>query len=420
MKLLTDDRLNLLRKRTIETFFKLFGLVLVVIMTLRLFQANYLHAGISLGLFLTMLAFFYYNKKEYKRYSIHSFCFITTAILGFMALFGTESETFSTSVLVLHMVSFMLVLPNPKLVLLHAISCVGIIILSLIKTGMPFMEYAPFILVICSFGFVFKFFVEFLEEQDRALELALTTSEASAQKLKKLNTDLVNSNEELRTYNQILSHDLKAPIRTISSFSALLKTNVTFNEEKYAEYFHFIEKSAKRMDNLVNDLLVFHNLDNREYRKQSVSVKKEASRIIDNYLMGRPENEVRVTIESIPEIHANEALVSIVLDNLISNAIKYQPKVEDHTPEIKISARKDSEFTEIIFEDNGIGIEREYEKNLFTPFKRFHNVYEYEGSGLGLSICKRVMKKTGGHIEYVRTNTKGATFKIKFPNHQPQ
>jgi len=125
--------------------------------------------------------------------------------------------------------------------------------------------------------------------------------------------------------------------------------------------------------------------------------------------------EVAFEVGKLPEVTGNQQLLRTLFHNLISNAIKYQPKCKpNYIPKISINSSDDSNYHFIIVSDNGIGIKEEYIENLFTPFKRFHTNSEYEGTGLGMSICRKVMQKHGSSIELLETSTNGSKFKLAF------
>ena len=410
------NRLDELSTKTIETYFNAFTIVLIIVIGLRLWEGNYFHASICIACMLAIIGIRFFNGAGYEKNSLTFFCFFTSICLGAIAVYGTESKLFSIGMICLHMASFVVVLRSKTLRTIHIGSCLAIVILSFHNLGMALVEYTPFILVFLAFSLVFLFFVEFLESQDLALGNALKEAKQSAEKLSQLNQTLLSNNYELKTYNQIMSHDLKAPLRTISSFSSLLRRRVDFKEEKHEEYFQFIETSAKRMDCLINELLLFHNLDEGGIGLKMVSLSTELNKIMKSHKSHLGEVKISINKDELPDLYCNQVFVNIVLSNLISNGLKYQPaNSESHVPEISVWANELANATEVYVKDNGIGIEKNYVKDLFKPFKRFHNESTYEGTGLGLPICQKVMEKLNGSIQLVESSNSGTTFKLSFP-----
>jgi signal transduction histidine kinase len=208
-------------------------------------------------------------------------------------------------------------------------------------------------------------------------------------------------NEELEELSHISSHDLKEPLRTISNFSQLIRTK--HQEEipdQVSEYLKFIENGIERMNTLLNDLTSYSLLESPEERILS---KIDLNQVYNNvcYDLNAIISSKNVDISSgnLPIINAHQGHMNILFQNLISNGIKFQPKKDNHKIKIKIRVNSNKEFHIIEFEDNGIGIEPENAESIFAKFKRLNNNADYQGTGLGLTICKKIVEYYHGSIQ---------------------
>lgn len=252
----------------------------------------------------------------------------------------------------------------------------------------------------------------FIEKQESKLANSLNT-----QKL--LNSTLKDRNKTLNTFSHIMSHDLKAPLRNTVSFIQLIRKKFQFENEKQKQYFQIIEDSTKEMKVLIDELLLYQKVESEAITFESIELKNLISELSSNIQKGPLNKKLQIDISTLPKINGNSILLKALFSNLISNSIKFQPKEKDnHTPIIKIwSYENMPKYFEIFISDNGIGIQEEYINNLFQPFKRYHSKKEYEGTGLGMSICKSVMERHSGFIELSKTS--GCTFKLTFPKMKP-
>ncbi len=220
----------------------------------------------------------------------------------------------------------------------------------------------------------------------------------------------IDSNLQLENFAYIASHDLKAPLRTIGNFAQLLKRkrqeHLSFEEE---EYMNFIIDGVKDMNHLINDLLIYSKINSTENTVSILNLPHILNNVIRNLDAIISETKAKIIINEIPEsIIANKTKITQLFQNLIANGIKFQKK--DNHPEIKISCEKVAENWIFKVSDNGIGIESQYHDQIFSLFKRLHGKAEYEGSGIGLAYCKRVVEKHGGDIWLNSEKDKGTTF----------
>lgn len=237
-------------------------------------------------------------------------------------------------------------------------------------------------------------------------------------KQKKLIAELKESNQELEFYSQMMSHDLVAPINTIKGFSELLKREHPITDTKAGILVDHIYNSAEDLKALTKEILLLSQLGAEEYKKEEVYLSDIINNVkkILSFEIAQKNVEFQL-IKTNQKMLSWESGLKIVIQNLMTNAIKYQPlEPMTHIPVIKISMTSLEENYIIEFSDNGIGIDRTYHNDLFVPFKRFHNANQYKGTGLGLTITKKVINKLGGEICLLDKGTLGGcTFSISIP-----
>ncbi|MBY0486554.1 MAG: PAS domain S-box protein [Flavobacteriaceae bacterium] len=224
--------------------------------------------------------------------------------------------------------------------------------------------------------------------------------QAEDAKLKYLK-EIEHKNEELEQFTYIASHDLQEPLRSLISFTSLLKEEYSGKiDDTFDIYNNFITSASKRMETLVKGLLDYSRLG-----KEKLLVTLNCNEILDNVI-----TDLNVTIiASRAEITIDEML----FQNLISNAIKFAKK--DQPPKIHISAVQEGNAWLFSVKDNGIGIDEKHKDKIFIIFKRLHNRADYEGTGIGLSHCKKIVNLHGGKIWVESQLNEGSTFKFLLP-----
>jgi PAS domain S-box-containing protein len=239
--------------------------------------------------------------------------------------------------------------------------------------------------------------------------------------------ELERSNESLQQFASIASHDLKEPLRKMSMYSDMI---LTLEQNKLSEASHAslekVKASSIRMQNMIEDILSFSSITNFS-RKQRVSLKKillEALDILDDMIR---ERNAEIKYDDLPEMVVVSSQIRQLFQNLIANAIKFSKK--DVAPVIEIthhfvnniegngsSVETASQYLVISISDNGIGFKQGYSEKIFELFARLHSRAAYEGSGLGLSICKRITENHGGTIRAISQPDQGATFIVTIPD----
>jgi len=234
------------------------------------------------------------------------------------------------------------------------------------------------------------------------------------EQVKQRTEELAKSNEDLKQFAYVASHDLREPLRMISSFLQLLERRYKDQlDEDANEFIGFAVDGAKRLDKMIMDLLEYSRVANKEIQFTDVDLEEVIDQIKSNLNVLIEENNAQITYESLPIIPSDENQMVILLQNLIGNAIKYR---REEIPKIHVSAEKQGNQYVFSVEDNGIGIDPQHLERIFTIFKRLHNHTEYEGSGIGLSIAQRVVHQHGGEIWAESQPGKGSTFHFTIAN----
>ncbi|HEX7467520.1 MAG TPA: ATP-binding protein, partial [Methanobacterium sp.] len=219
---------------------------------------------------------------------------------------------------------------------------------------------------------------------------------------------LAQSNKELEQFAHITSHDLREPLRMITSFLQLLKRRYKDQLDQDAnEFIGFAIDGAKRLDSMTNDLLLYSRITSEKREVKPVNFEQVLEEALTNLKVQIEENNAVITHDPLPTINSDEQLKVQLFQNIIGNAIKYRSQ---KTPHIHVSAAK--EKTQYLFsiKDNGIGMSPEHLKKIFTIFQRLHTREEYEGTGIGLAIAQKIVHQQGGQIWAESELGKGTIF----------
>lgn len=260
------------------------------------------------------------------------------------------------------------------------------------------------------------------EENKILLEKSLAKTQRLSQKLEENEQALKNnavkleqSNKDLTDFAHIASHDLKTPIRTIYSFAQLIKQR---NKDKLdpttEEYLQFILTSSQRAQKLINGLLRYSTVDKDLGEQEKIKMCMIGESARENLTAQIEERNAEVILHNMPYIKANPTLIAQVLQNLINNGLKYN---QSENPKIEIGSFIDAEKGLCFFaKDNGIGIAEKYQPTIFKMFTRLHSSSEYEGSGIGLAFCNRVVAAYGGKMWLESVEGEGSTFFFNLPH----
>lgn len=223
------------------------------------------------------------------------------------------------------------------------------------------------------------------------------------------NEKLVSSLSLLKSFAYASSHDLKEPIRTISSFASLIKRKYAQSlDAKGLEYLDYISQSITRMSDLTNSVLNLAMVNQDKVEFSGHSPLDLIKNVTNDISLKIKETNTKVTILNLPEkIICNPEQFGLVFSNLINNGIKYN---KQSSPEINISSTENDSHYLFTVKDNGIGISDEYKKSIFKLFKRLHNQHDYSGSGIGLSLCQKIIENHKGTIHVDSIEGKGSEF----------
>ena len=225
--------------------------------------------------------------------------------------------------------------------------------------------------------------------------------------LLRLNHEVSRSNQELEQFASAAAHDLQEPLRKMSSFANLLLEECGENlGDDGRKYLGIVIDGALRLKELVKGLLTFSRLNNHGTELVSTSAQECLDVALGNLELLLNESKTKFTSDPLPAVMADAGQLTMLFQNLISNAIKYCEK----PPRIHIGGRKDGDDFEFFVRDNGIGIEPQYFDRVFEIFKRLHSRREYSGTGIGLASCKRIVERFGGRIWVDSTPGEGSVF----------
>ncbi len=242
----------------------------------------------------------------------------------------------------------------------------------------------------------------------------ISESKRAEEALKAYASQLKLSNEELQRFAYVASHDLQEPLRTIVSFSQLLDRRYRGQlDENADDYLGFIVDGGQRMQALIQDLLQVSRIETSAKSLRPTDAGEIVTYALRSLEKPLEETGGTVTVEAMPCVMADPAQFEQVLTNLIGNAIKYHRR--GVTPAITVSAERHGDWWEFTVADNGIGIEAEYFDRIFEMFRRLHTHDEYEGTGIGLAVVKRIVERHGGTIRVESTPGEGSTFFFTLP-----
>lgn len=230
--------------------------------------------------------------------------------------------------------------------------------------------------------------------------------------------ELARMNAELEEFTYVASHDLQEPLRKLISFSELLRLDLGKDLNPQAEAdLAFIVDAAERMRKLVQDLLALSRAGKSAMQREPVRLEEVADAALEALSVAVGEKRATITRDPLPEVPGDRTLLTQLYQNLIGNALKYAGEA---APRIHLTAEREGEDYVFGVRDNGIGIRPEYGEQIFQPFRRLHGRGRYEGTGIGLAICRKVVERHGGRIWVESEEGKGAHFKFTLPGRAPE
>ena len=247
-----------------------------------------------------------------------------------------------------------------------------------------------------------------------ALVSDITGRKRAEDDLKAANADLQRSNRELELFASVTSHDLQEPLHTISSYTELLAHKYRGKlDEKADTYIHYIVDGTARMHLMINDLLAYSRVGTRAKPLGPVAMDAVLGLSLNNLRKSIEESNAEIDREALPEVDADEVQLTQLCQNLIGNAIKFRKK--DVPPRIRVSVECKGSDWVFGVHDNGIGIESRFFEHIFEMFRQLHSRAEYEGSGMGLAICRKIVERHGGRIWVESVFGEGASFYFTLP-----
>jgi light-regulated signal transduction histidine kinase (bacteriophytochrome) len=239
--------------------------------------------------------------------------------------------------------------------------------------------------------------------------------------LNSLNLELERSNRELQDFAFVASHDLQEPLRKIQAFGDRLRTVQSERlDERGLDYLDRMNRAAGRMHTLINDLLMFSRVATKAKPFLPTDLNSIVSDVIGDLEQRIADTGGSVEVGELPEIDADALQMRQLFQNLIANALKFHRK--DEKPKVVVRADRAEEASDghcrITVEDNGIGFEEKYLDRIFTPFQRLHARNAYEGTGIGLAVCRKIVERHGGTLTAKSTPGVGSTFEITLPYKQ--
>lgn len=248
-----------------------------------------------------------------------------------------------------------------------------------------------------------------LIDSQKALTFLLEDVNEARQDLIELNRKLESSNKELEAFSYSVSHDLKAPLRAIDGFSQILLEE--FKGKLGAEgdrYLRIVRENTQRMGNLIQDLLVYSRVGRVGLVYEKFDLNSLLEDLCNEIVELSGEQDLVIEMDTLPKVSADKTLIRQVWQNLLSNAVKFSSQEE--VSRIKIGFEEQDGFYRFFVSDNGVGFDSKYSDKLFNVFQRLHTTEEFDGTGVGLAIVKRIIDKHEGEVGVDAVKGKGATF----------
>jgi light-regulated signal transduction histidine kinase (bacteriophytochrome) len=252
-----------------------------------------------------------------------------------------------------------------------------------------------------------------LEDSNRSLEKRLSEINVLHKELEKTNQLLGQSNVDLENYTYVVSHDLKAPLRAMRSFSAFLLEDYSEKlDKKGQDYLQRIADASSHMDTLIENLLLLSRVGRKFMEVEVVDLNQLLEEIVEDLEPSIQKSNGKVVFQNLPAVSIQRTWMKELFMNLINNGLKFN---KSKTPRVEVTYEERESGLLFKVRDNGIGIEEKYFDRVFTLFERLHTQEEYEGTGAGLAICKKIVQQFGGRIWIESQISRGSTFFFTLP-----
>jgi signal transduction histidine kinase len=288
-----------------------------------------------------------------------------------------------------------------------------------------FLIFVGWAAIVASFSAVRRRIEDNLRQARDSLQVEVEQRRHREDEIRKLNQELGRraveleaSNKELESFAYSVSHDLRAPLRHMVGYSELLQRQASsLLDEKSQRFIKTILDSAKRMGNLIDDLLAFSRIGRAETKKTKVDLKQLVDEVVAEIRPDTKGRDIAWKIGALPVCYGDRSMLKLVLVNLVSNAVKFTRMREPAEIEIGCVDRHEGEF-EVFVRDNGAGFDMQYVNKLFGVFQRLHLPEQFEGTGIGLATVQRIIHRHGGQVRGEAAVDQGATFYFSLPKAQ--
>jgi PAS domain S-box-containing protein len=255
----------------------------------------------------------------------------------------------------------------------------------------------------------FELRIEPVPEGILVLSLDIAEKKEAEEQLLRRTRELEDANSELQQFAYVASHDLREPLRMVTSFAQSLEKRYKDKLDNTAnEYIDFMVDGAARMQNLIDDLLLYSRVGTRGVAFEPVDMEKVLQDVLGDLRITIEESKAKVTHDPLPAIEADPTQMMQVMQNLVTNAIKFRR--DEEAPAVHVSARREDSEWVFSVKDNGIGIDQELFGRLFVLFSRLHVQGKYPGTGIGLAVVKRIVQRHGGRVWVESWPGKGSIF----------
>jgi signal transduction histidine kinase len=285
-----------------------------------------------------------------------------------------------------------------------------------------FLIFFAWAAIVASFSAVRRRIEDNLRQARDGLQVELKQRRDREDEIRKLNEELGKraaeleaTNKELESFAYSVSHDLRAPLRHMAGYSELLQRQASsLLDEKSQRFIRTILDSAKRMGNLIDDLLAFSRIGRAETKKTEVDLEQLFQEVLAEIGQDTKGRDIAWKIGALPVCYGDRSMLRLVVANLVSNAVKFTRMREPAEIEIGCDDRHEEEF-EVFVRDNGVGFDMQYVNKLFGVFQRLHLPEQFEGTGIGLATVQRIIHRHGGQVRSEAAVDQGATFYFSLP-----
>jgi K+-sensing histidine kinase KdpD len=285
-----------------------------------------------------------------------------------------------------------------------------------------FFTFVAWAAIVASFSAVRRRIEASLRQARDDLQVEVEQRRQREDEIRKLNqelseraADLEATNKELESFAYSVSHDLRAPLRHVVGYSELLQRQASsVLDEKSKRFIRTILDSAKKMGNLIDDLLAFSRIGRAETRKTAVNLEQLVKEVVAEIGQDTKDRDICWKIGALPVCYGDRSMLKLVVVNLVSNAVKFTCMRSPAEIEIGCVDRNKTEV-EVFVRDNGAGFDMQYVNKLFGVFQRLHLPEQFEGTGIGLATVQRIIHRHGGNVRGEGAVDQGATFYFSLP-----